>query len=184
MVQEHLLLFGRLVSYKEISLLLLLHCVQLIRLIWRATPLFIRNCLSLLRHLWGVAFVFAALLEVVDVHKLKEIEFYIFGGSRKLRRLGHSKPFSFCLLSQQIDLLQSQAVVYAIIIAFAAHGGDGFSDGAVRATLSHLHPISIDKGCELLEMTTVLVAHQTLRLQLPAIFLDHLLGVYWLLTLL
>ena len=131
-----------------------------------------------------MAFVLPTLLEVVDVHKLKEIEFDILARSSKLRRLGHSKSFSFCLLSQLIYLLQSKAVVHAIIVAFAAaHCGDGSSHRAIGATLSHLHAVSIDKGGQLLEMTAVLVAHQTLRLPLHAILLD-LLGVYRLLSLL
>lgn len=128
-------------------------------------------------------FVFPTLLEVVDVHKLKEIELDILAGSSKLRRLCHSIPFTFCLLSQLIDLFHSQAVVHAIIVAFAAHCSYGFSHGAIGATLSHLHAVGIDKRRELLEMTTVLVAHQTLRLHLHPV-LRHLLGVYRLLPLL
>jgi hypothetical protein len=131
-----------------------------------------------------MAFVLPTLLEVINVHKFKEIEFDILASSSKLRRLGHSKPFNFCLLSQLIDLLQCKAVVHTIIVAFAAaHGGYGSSHGAIGATLSHLHAVSIYKGCQLLEMTAVLVAHQTLRLPLHAILLD-LLGVYRLLSLL
>jgi hypothetical protein len=95
-----------------------------------------------------MAFVLSTLLEVVYVHKLKEVEFDILACSSKFRRLSHSKPFSFCLLSQLIDLLQSKAVVHPIIVPFAAaHGGDGSSHGAIGATLSHLHAVSIDKGC-------------------------------------
>jgi hypothetical protein len=78
-----------------------------------------------------MAFVFPTLLEVVDVHKLKEIELDILAGSSKLRRLSHSIPFTFCLLSQLIDLFHSQAVVHSVIVAFAAHCGYGFSHGAV-----------------------------------------------------
>ena len=131
-----------------------------------------------------MAFVFTILLEVVDVHKLKEIELDILAGSSKLRRLSHSIPFTFCLLSQMIDLLHSQAVVHAVIVAFAAHCSYGFSHRAIGATLSHLHAVSIDKGCELLEMTTVLFAHQTLRLLHLHAVLRHLLGVYRLFSLL
>ncbi len=183
MVEEHLLFFGWLVPHEEISLLLLLYCAQLVWLVRRTRSCFGSNSVSLLRHLWCMAFVFPTLLEVVNVHKLKEIELYILASSSKLWRFGYSKPFSFCLLRQLVDLFQSQTIIHAIIVPFAAtHCCNGSSHGAIGATLSHLHAVSIDEGGQLLEMTTVLIAHQTLRLRLHAI-LRHLFGVRRLLSL-